>query len=49
MSLDSVRKTIMRNYLRAFPENYTHVMEYKTWEEMSDWVNDEVKQGNKIS
>jgi len=49
MSLDSVRKTIMRNYTRSFPESYSHLMEYTSWEEMVDWVNKEIKQGKKIS
>ena len=49
MSLDSVRKTIMRNYTRSFPESHSHLMEYTSWEEMADWVNEEIKQGKKIS
>tara|TARA_R100000700_G_scaffold39532_2_gene52581 strand:+ start:280 stop:663 length:384 start_codon:yes stop_codon:yes gene_type:complete len=49
MSIDSIRKTIMRNYVRVFPESYKNVMEYSTWEEMEAYVNTALKQGEDIS
>jgi hypothetical protein len=48
MSLDSVRKTVMRNFLRTFPSRYENLLEYKTWEEMESYVNNLVKKGEKI-
>ena len=49
MSIDSVRKAIMRNYVGAFPEQYKNIMEYTSWEEMEDYVNSLIKDGEKIS
>jgi hypothetical protein len=49
MGIDSVKKALMRNYVSTFPEGYKNIMEFTTWEEMSDWVTEEVSQGNKIS
>ena len=48
MSLDSVRKTVMRNVLRTFPSRYENLLQYKTWEEMENYINDLVKKGEKI-
>ena len=44
MNIDSIRKTIMRNYVRTFPNQYEHSMEYTTWEEMEDYVNNITKE-----
>ena len=43
MNIISIKKTIMRNYIRVFPIAYKHVMEYSTWEEMEVFVNEMVK------
>ena len=48
MSLDSVRKTVIRNFVRTFPERYQNLLEYKNWEEMENYVNELVKQGEQI-
>ena len=47
MNIDSIHKSIMRNYNNAFPEKYKHVMEYTTWEEMENYVNDITKENKK--
>lgn len=47
MNIDSVKKTIMRNYCNTFPENYKHIMKYATWEEMSQYVEKTDKQEEK--
>tara|TARA_R110002110_G_scaffold53401_1_gene154274 strand:- start:2980 stop:3363 length:384 start_codon:yes stop_codon:yes gene_type:complete len=49
MSIDSVRKAIMRNYTGVFPQQYKNIMEYTSWEEMEDYVNTTLKSGEKIS
>jgi hypothetical protein len=38
-NIDSIRKTIMRNFQRVYPDKYTNVLEYTTWEEMQSYVN----------
>lgn len=43
-NIDSIKKSIMRNYLVNYPEQYSHVMRYSTWEEMQQFVNDIVKE-----
>ena len=49
MNIDSIRKSIMRNYVAVFPESYKNVMEYSTWEEMEAYVNAALKEGENIS
>tara|TARA_Y100000593_G_scaffold88664_1_gene171394 strand:+ start:1082 stop:1465 length:384 start_codon:yes stop_codon:yes gene_type:complete len=49
MNIDSVRKAIMRNYVGAFPDQYENIMEYSSWEEMEDFVNKTLQEGEKIS
>ena len=44
LSVMSVKKAIMRNYVATFPESYRHVMEYTSWEEMEDYVNNFVRE-----
>mgnify|MGYP003660981637 CR=1 FL=1 len=48
MNIDSIRKTIMKNYVRVFPEKYENIMEYSTWEEMETFVNAALKEGKQI-
>jgi len=49
MNIDSIRKSIMRNYVGVFPPQYKNIMEYTSWEEMEDYVNATIKSGEKIS
>ena len=49
MNIDSIRKSIMRNYVGTFPDSYKNVMEYSTWEEMEEYVNKALKEGENIS
>lgn len=39
LNLNSVKSSIMRNYVGVFPASYHHTMEYATWEELEDYVN----------
>ena len=39
LNIDSVKKSIMRNYVLSFPKSYHHVMEYTDWEELEMYVN----------
>ena len=48
MAINSVKKSIMRNYVSTFPKSYINVMEFITWEEMSDWITKEITEGKKI-
>jgi hypothetical protein len=49
MNVVSIRKTIMRNYVTMFPKQYENIMKYSSWEEMEDYVNSLIKNGEKIS
>ena len=42
-NLDSIRSTIIRNYVNSFPDSYKHIMEYSTWKEMENFVAKETK------
>jgi hypothetical protein len=48
-NVDSIRKTIMRNYLRQFPDNYRNILEYETWEEMEQYFNNVINQNRGIN
>jgi len=39
LNISSVQNSIIRNYVRVFPESYKHLIEYSTWEELEDYVN----------
>jgi len=43
MSIGSVKKTIMRNFVNEYPESYKHALEYTNWEEMEKYVNETLK------
>ena len=43
-NVDSLRKTIMRNYLRQFPDKYSNTLEYTSWEEMEQYFNNVTKE-----
>ena len=39
LNVDSIKKSIMRNYVGTFPSSYHHIMEYTTWEELEQYVD----------
>ena len=39
MNLGSVKKSIMRNYIETFPQIYSHLIQYSTWDELDDYIN----------
>jgi hypothetical protein len=43
LNIDSVKKSIMRNYVEQFPSAYVSAIEYKSWEELEEYVNDFVQ------
>ena len=45
MNLDSIKMTIMRNYVNSFPQSYKHTMEYSTWKEMENFIIKETNKG----
>ena len=49
MNILSIKKTIMRNYVNAYPTSYSNTMEYSTWEEMEEYVNKTIQKGEEIS
>ena len=48
LNINSIQKSIMRNYLGAFPVSYHHIMEYTTWEELEDYVNKFVQEKKEV-
>ena len=43
MSIKSIQSAIMRNYVNSFPSNYKHLIEYTTWEELEEYVDNVMK------
>ena len=43
MNIQSIKETIMRNYVRSYPQKYEHTMEFASWEEMEIYVDQQVK------
>ena len=43
MSIRSVQSAIMRNYVNSFPTNYLHLIEYTSWEELEQYVDNVMK------
>lgn len=39
LNIDSVQKSIMRNYVGVFPSSYHNIIEFTTWEELETYVN----------
>ena len=39
LNIDSIKKSIMRTYVETFPGAYSHALEYKSWEELEEYVN----------
>jgi len=48
LNIDSIKKSIMRNYNGVFPKSYSHIMEYSTWEEMEQYINKTIQKGGTI-
>tara|TARA_R110002110_G_scaffold3150_3_gene16202 strand:- start:3517 stop:3939 length:423 start_codon:yes stop_codon:yes gene_type:complete len=44
INLDGVKKTVMKNYVNSFPVTYHHIMEFETWDELQDYINEIAKQ-----
>ena len=40
LGIQSIKAAAMRNYVATFPKSYLHIMEYSTWEELEDYVNE---------
>ena len=38
MNLDSIKTTIMRNYVNSFPDSYKHIMDFSNWKEMEEFI-----------
>ena len=45
MNIDTIKSTIMRNFVNQFPSSYKHILEYTTWREMEDFVIKETYKG----
>ena len=45
INLNSVRDSIMRNYVNSFPQSYKHTMDYSTWKEMENFIIKETNKG----
>ena len=39
INVDSIKKSIMRNYSQTWPRSFAHMIEYSTWNELEDYVN----------
>ena len=48
MNIGSVKSSIMRNYIAAYPKKYIHTLEYTNWEELEKYVDDIIKNGGKV-
>ena len=46
LNIDSIKKSIMRNYIVNFPKSYSNIIEYSNWEEMEDYVDRVTKEEN---
>ena len=44
INLESVRGSIIRNYVNSFPQSYKHIMDFSTWKEMENFI---IKESNK--
>ena len=43
MNVKSIQTSIMRNYIDCFPPSYSHLIQYKNWEELECYVDKIVK------
>jgi len=48
VNIGSIKRTIMKNYVQAFPNSYAHLLEFKTWKELESYVN-KLTQENKAN
>ena len=39
MNVESIKKSVMSNYVQTFPVSYSHILEYTSWGELEDYVN----------
>ena len=47
LNIESVKETMMKNYVNSFPKKYENVMEFSTWDEMEKYVNNTVKKAGR--
>ena len=43
-NIGTMKKSIMRNYINTFPNAYSHIIEYSSWEELEKYVDNLVQQ-----
>ena len=43
LNISSLKGSIMRNYVACFPAAYLHIMEFSSWDELEDYVNETVR------
>tara|TARA_B100001094_G_scaffold308442_1_gene341092 strand:+ start:728 stop:1108 length:381 start_codon:yes stop_codon:yes gene_type:complete len=46
VNLDSIKGSIMRNYVSTFPQSYAHIMDYTSWKELENFVIKETNKGD---
>ena len=39
LNIDSIKNSVMRNYISVFPESYSHLIKFRTWSELENYVN----------
>jgi hypothetical protein len=47
MNVDSIRKTVVRNYVNSYPPQYMHSIEFTNWKELEQFVDVLVKNNKK--
>jgi|TARA_R110000822_G_scaffold194933_1_gene333159 hypothetical protein len=45
INVESIKSSIMRNYINSFPSSYKHTMQYSTWKEMENFVYNKTNKG----
>tara|TARA_R100000278_G_C5444896_1_gene155069 strand:+ start:192 stop:572 length:381 start_codon:yes stop_codon:yes gene_type:complete len=46
VNIDSIKNSIMRNYVSTFPQSYAHIMDYTNWKEMENFVIKQTSTGD---
>ena len=49
INIDSIKKSIMKNYVTTFPSSYQNILEYSTWEDMESYVDRTMKEKKELS
>ena len=49
INIDSIKKSIMKNYVATFPSSYQNILEYSTWEDMESYVDRTMKEKKELS